>query len=100
MKKSNLSVHTFSFTQMFNDSRGKTSMSLFCGFVTVMIGCAGFITSIILNFGEGVGGSSAFIIAGSGLIIGKTLSKDKPIVEDIIEEVKTTGNETTDYKMD
>lgn len=67
---------------MFNDSRGKTSMSLFCGFVTIMVGCAGFITSIILRFGEGVGGSSAFIIAGASLIVGKTLSKDSPITGD------------------
>jgi len=83
MKKSSLSVHTFSFTQMFNDNRGKTSMSLFCGFITVLVGCSGFMASIVLKFGEGVGGSSAFIIAGSGLIIGKTFSKDKPIVDEV-----------------
>lgn len=83
MKKNNLSINTFSFVQMFNDSRGKTSMSLVCGFITVIVGCAGFLASIVLRFGEGVGGSSAFIIAGSGLIIGKTFSKDKPIVDEV-----------------
>jgi len=85
MKKNNLSVNSFSFTQMFNDSRGKSSMSLFCGFISIMVGCLGFILSIKLRFGEGVGGSSAFVIAGTGLIVGKQYAKDKPIVEDIVE---------------
>lgn len=88
MKKNNLSINSFSFVQMFNDSRGKTSMSLVCGFIIVIVGCVGFLVSIARGFGEGVGGSSAFILAGSGLLIGKTLSKDSPITGDTEEPVQ------------
>jgi len=85
--KNGLTVNKFSFVQMFNDSRGKTSASLFCGILIIIVSCIGFITSIILNFGEGVMGAGAFVVSGTGLILGKTYSKQVAIKETQYEEL-------------
>ncbi|MCU0385518.1 MAG: hypothetical protein MUE38_05790 [Flavihumibacter sp.] len=40
-----LSVNKINFAQMLNDSKGKTDVSLVCGFLCVVVGLGGFLCS-------------------------------------------------------
>ena len=55
--------------------------------------CVGFITSIILKYDAGIMGAGAFVVSGTGLLIGKTYSKNVPIeseVSSVIPEIQKT----------
>ncbi len=101
-------INKFQWKQMFNDSKGKTSLSALCGFIITVIGSGGFVSSgltvllmvifkfekdqNVLNFLNSLTMQSVGVITlGAGLVGVNRISKDKEIAEDAkhVEELET-----------
>jgi hypothetical protein len=73
-----LNIDRFSFRQMFNDTHGKTSGALFCGFWLCIASIAGFLISIFIKFNDGILGAIAFAGVGGTLFGIRRFTEDKP----------------------
>jgi len=95
-----VNINKFQWSQLFNDSKGKTSASLVCGVLIVFSSCGGFLTAgismSIMNifniahntedntfFQMLVMQSIAFATIGATLLGIHRLSKDKEIAEEV-----------------
>ena len=87
--KTTLNINTVSFRQMFNDHRGKTSLSLVCGFIIIVTSCGGFVAGISMRFNDAIMGATIFVGAGVALVLGKTFSKPNEISPDV-SQIKET----------
>lgn len=104
-----LNINKFNFVQLFNDSQGKTSLTLFVGFLAAIASLGGFIVSgntilimvifklekngDVINFMQTLNNTSlALFTVAASMITAHRLSKDKPVTEEAKqEESKSEG---------
>lgn len=84
------SITKFSFTEAFNNSKGKTAMPLICGFAMVITGCIMSLWSTYTKYGEGLAAGSGLAFTGAGLLGIRRFTKDKDIL------TVDSGTENTD----
>ena len=74
-----MNIEKFSFAEACNNPKGKTSMALICGGLTILSGAIAFCYSIFTHYGEGIGGSIAVLTIGSALLGIRRFTPDKEI---------------------
>lgn len=79
MSKRSLNINTLSWRQIFNDSRGKTSMPLLVAFIFAIAATFGFIWSIHTRFNDGILGSISFAGVAGTLLGIRRFTQDAPI---------------------
>lgn len=100
MSNKKTDINKFQFQQMFNDSMGKTSPTIFSGWLIIVSSCGGFISAglsmllmIIFKIESRPNAESflqvliiqsiAFATIGATLLMGHRLSPDKKIEDDV-----------------
>lgn len=74
-----MNIHKFEFSEMFSDSKGKTSMSLTCALIVVITGCVMGIKGAFSGNGEAMINGLGFIGVGGGLLGIRRFTKDQPV---------------------
>ena len=88
-----LNIEKFNFKEAFNNSKGKTSISLICGAYMIFIGGIGFAYAVFSKYGEGMAASTGLCALGGGLLGVRRFTKDKEVVQmdNSHEPTKTDG---------
>jgi hypothetical protein len=68
MAKFNYNINEFNWRHLFNDSKGKTSMSLLVAFLMSVASIIGFLWSIYSKYNDGIIGAIAFAGVAGGLL--------------------------------
>lgn len=76
-----MDIHNFRVAQLFSNSQGKTSMSLFCVFLLVTTGCVMGLKGAFDKQGESMLQGIAFATLGTGLLAVRRYTDDKKIPE-------------------
>lgn len=82
-----------SIPEMFNDSKGKTSLSKFMAAIVILVGCFGFVWGTLHFESDVLASSTAFVGAGTILLGIRRYTKDKDL--DYIKEESKTDEENT-----
>lgn len=70
----------FSWAEMFSSTNGKTSPSLFCGWLSIVAGCLGFIIALCKSTPNEGAIALGFVTAGSTLLGIRRFTDDKVIL--------------------
>lgn len=76
-----LDIKKFHLAEMFNDSKGKTSLGLVCGFILIITGCIGFVYGAYLKQSDTENISLAFATLGAGLLGIRRFTNDKTVLD-------------------
>lgn len=71
---------------MFNNSKGKTSLTLVCAFLVIVTGCGGFIYGAAKLDGNTMIQAIAMVTIGSGLLGIRRFTQDKELNPDATKE--------------
>lgn len=74
-----MNISRFSLAEMYNNSKGKTSLSLVCAHTLVMTGCVIGIKGAFTSHGETLLQGIAYATLGAGLLGLRRFTPDKPI---------------------
>lgn len=77
--KRTLNIDAFNWRHLFNDSQGKTSMSLLVAFIFAIAATVGFLWSIHAKFNDGILGSISFAGVAGTLLGIRRYTKDEPV---------------------
>ena len=77
--ENNLNINKFSFVQMFNNSKGKTSPGLVGGLLMIVVACLGFMWSVYFKYNDVIMGSGAFAVTGATLLGIRRFTDDKKL---------------------
>lgn len=86
--KTALDVSRFSWTQMFNNSKGKTSLSFVCAFMMISTGCLVVGLGASKKFPDALLHGVALCGLGSGLLGIRRFTKDKDVTIHSDDEIK------------
>lgn len=84
-----MNIHRFQFSEMYSNSKGKTSASLVAGHMLIITGCFMGIKGAFTQHGETMLQGLAFSTLGAGLLGIRRFTDDKPISE-TAEKAPTT----------
>lgn len=76
-----MDVRKFSLSEMYNNSRGKTSASLVAGHVLILTGSFMGVKGAVLNHGESMSWGFTFATLGAALLGVRRFTPDKEIPE-------------------
>lgn len=74
-----ISISKFSFVEMFNNSKGKTSLSLVCAFLLVLAGCFIGVKGSFTSHSETLIHGVAYATIGASLLGIRRFTNDKEI---------------------
>ena len=74
-----LDVNKFAFMQMFNNSKGKTSLALVCGAIMIVTACFGFIYGTLFQYEAVFLHSTAFATCATTLLVTRRFTQDKTL---------------------
>lgn len=77
-----ITVSQFKWAEVFNNSNGKTSLSLICALILILTGCAMGIKSAWIMSSEIALQGLGFATLGTTLLGIRRITKDKPIADD------------------
>jgi len=82
-------ISKFNFSEMFNDSTGKSDVHLFCGWLVITVGAICFPYTVLNKLEVYANLTLAFMTIGGALLGISRLSKDKPLnLSEGVEEPK------------
>lgn len=87
-----LNISKFSISEAFSNSKGKTSISLICGFLLIVTGCFMGIKGSFTQHSESMFQGIAYATLGTALLGIRRLTNDKEI--NLESESPTTVTET------